>query len=182
MAHSPYVTRLASRLEKILCAKTDKKLGSRIEKDKKGTIIRETNEERIAPMHEGRWFSWKERGRTLRCVCVWREGRGHRYAVILQSFHTPGLIILWSMKCVHKKAAIFWRVSLDSGKYINIKYVMSIYKQRTTRIMRLKKNYEKITLHYILLSWLSSSLLLLLLSSSLLLSLLLSSLLAKDIW
>lgn len=27
MAHSPYVTRLASRLEKILCAKTDKKLG-----------------------------------------------------------------------------------------------------------------------------------------------------------
>lgn len=70
MAHSPYVTRLASRLEKILCAKTDKKLGSRIEKDKKGTIIRETNEERIAPMHEGRWFSWKERGRTLRCVCV----------------------------------------------------------------------------------------------------------------
>ena len=56
MAHSPYVTRLASRLEKILCAKTDKKLGSRIE-DKNGTIIRETNEERIAPMHEGRWFS-----------------------------------------------------------------------------------------------------------------------------
>lgn len=54
MAHSPYVTRLASRLEKILCAKTDKKLGSRIEKDKKRTIIRETNEERIAPMHEGR--------------------------------------------------------------------------------------------------------------------------------
>ena len=57
MAHSPYVTRLASRLEKILCAKTDKKLGSRIEEDKNGTIIRVTNEERIAPMHEGRWFS-----------------------------------------------------------------------------------------------------------------------------
>ena len=57
MAHSTYVTRLASRLEKILCAMTDKKLGSRIEEDKNGTIIRVTNEERIAPMHEGRWFS-----------------------------------------------------------------------------------------------------------------------------
>ena len=70
MAHSPYVTRLANRLEKILCPKTDKKLGSRIEEDKNGTIIRETNEERIALMHEGRWFSWKEKERSLRCVCV----------------------------------------------------------------------------------------------------------------
>ena len=34
MAQSPYVTRLASRLEKILYAKTDKKLGSRIEEDR----------------------------------------------------------------------------------------------------------------------------------------------------
>lgn len=57
MAHSPHVTRLASRSVKNLRAKTDKKLGSQIQKGKKGTIIRETNEERIALMHKGRWFS-----------------------------------------------------------------------------------------------------------------------------
>ena len=69
MAHSPYVTRLASRSVKNLRAKTDKKLGSQIQKGKKGTIIRETNADSAHAQRQMVFLRGEGEKLTV-CVCV----------------------------------------------------------------------------------------------------------------
>ena len=71
MAHSPYVTRLASRSVKNLRAKTDKKLGSQIQKGKKGNDY-QRDKRRADSAHAQRQmvFLRGEGEKLTMCVCV----------------------------------------------------------------------------------------------------------------